>query len=159
MTTYTTVVAEIAATSYGFAGYFTAAPIIVRFQEGEIPTATTSDASESAAIGDRATNSTSSISLSQSESAGTSTGAKAGIGVGISLGFLALVAVGYLPYRRYRRQATATGGSVQDWSTPELSDRTKEAKELTDDSAVARELPGSPPAKLEGHGQTRIDET
>jgi len=31
ITTYTTVVAEIAATSYGFAGCFTAAPIIVRF--------------------------------------------------------------------------------------------------------------------------------
>jgi len=100
-----------------------------------------------------------SISFSPSESDGIPTGVKAGVGVGISLGFLALAAVGYLLYRRYRRKAAATDGCVQDWNTPELSDQTKEAKELNDDSAVARELPGSPPAELEGHGHIRIDET
>lgn len=53
----------VTATSNVSEGYFTAAPIIVRFQEGDLPTTTTSDASGTAAISATAKNSTSDINL------------------------------------------------------------------------------------------------
>jgi len=84
---------------------------------------------------------------------------KAGIGVGILLGFLALVALSYLLYRRYNQKAVATDISAEYWTKPELDDQATEARELTDDFAVVRELSRSPPAELEGPGHTRIDET
>jgi hypothetical protein len=131
----TTTVLEVRTTTYLYAAQFAASPLVIRYRAGDL---TASDPLQSPTSGPAASN---------TPSSGLSPGAKAGIGVGAVLSVLALLAVGFLLFRRrQKRTAALTPPAADAWSPADHK------AELHNETVQPKEMPAH------GHGYQEVSQ-